>query len=120
MDALAWTWVLLSLLCAGTIAFAGFGLQAAVTATTATVVNQMNKVAGFVLAHVIFREEYSALMIVATIITMLGTVWYSVEGVLARQRKAAAAAAPAPSKPDEETPLNKGESPEAPSRCVIS
>ena len=103
MDGLAWAWVSMSLFVAGMISFSGFGLQAVVSATSATVVNQINKVASFVGAHLIFHDELTPLMAVGTIVTMLGTAWYSGERLMERQKKTAA---PAP-KPDEETPLKK-------------
>lgn len=105
MDGLAWLWVGLSMLVGGMISFSGFGLQAVVSATSATVVNQINKVASFVGAHLIFHDELTPLMIVGTVVTMLGTAWYSGERLMERKAKTAAPA-PAP-KVDEETPLNK-------------
>merc|ERR1711988_826103 len=105
VDGLAWLWVGMSMFVGGMISFSGFGLQAVVSATSATVVNQINKVASFVGAHLIFHDELTPLMIVGTVITMLGTAWYSGERLM--ERKAKQAAAPAPAKVDEETPLKK-------------
>ena len=114
MDQLAWLWVLLSLVVAGAISFTGFGLQAAVSATSATVVNHCNKVISFVLAFLIFRDKFGPWMVLGIAITMAGTVWYGRERLIERelQRKAAeAAGAPPLGKVDEETPLKDKSAP---------
>jgi GDP-mannose transporter len=104
MDGLAWLWVILSLIVAGAISFSGFGLQACVSATSATVVNQVNKVASFIGAALIFHDHLTPLMILGTVISMGGTAWYSAERLM--ERKAPKPAATAPAIKDEKTPLN--------------
>ena len=100
MDGLAWLWVSLSLLTAGFISFSGFGMQAVISATSSTVVNHINKVNSFVVAHVICQDKINVLMSIGMVITLAGTVWYSVERLLERKREAVTA--PAAS---EKTPL---------------
>ena len=78
-------------------------------------VNQVNKVASFIGAHVFFHDQLSPLMIVGTCVAMGGTAWYSAERLMERKR----AAAPAPAKADEETPLKK-EQAEKDSSCIVS
>ena len=48
MTGVEWTWVLSSMVVAGTISFAGFGLAGAVTATTATVCQHSSKIVAMV------------------------------------------------------------------------
>ena len=100
MDGLAWLWVVLSLICAGFISFTGFGMQAMISATSSTVVNHINKVNSFIFAHMIFQDTINPLMIVGMLITMAGTIWYSVERLNERKAEAAPAAAST-----EKTPL---------------
>jgi len=102
MDGLAWLWVSLSLITASFISFTGFGMQAVISATSSTVVNHINKVASFIVAHVIFEDKINALMTIGMIITLGGTIWYSVERLM--ERRAAVAAAPAAGA-SEKTPL---------------
>jgi drug/metabolite transporter (DMT)-like permease len=55
LDTLGWLWVTASMLVASAIAFTGFGMQSALSATSATVVNHINKVAAFVVAFLVFK-----------------------------------------------------------------
>ena len=109
MDGLAWLWVSLSLLCAGFISFTGFGMQAMISATSSTVVNHINKVNSFIFAHMIFQDKINPLMIVGMLITMAGTIWYSVERLNERKAEAAAKAGPAAAA-TEKTPLQSDKS----------
>ena len=108
MDGLAWLWVLLSLICAGFISFTGFGMQAMISATSSTVVNHINKVNSFIFAHLIFQDKINPLMIVGILITMIGTVWYSIERLNERKKETAATAPTAAS--SEKTPLQPDQS----------
>lgn len=101
LDVLAWLWVVFSLVVAGVISFTGFGLQATVSATSATVVNHFNKVASFIAAYLIFKDNFNAWMVVGIIVTLLGTVWYG------RERLAERGSRSQGKPPDEETPLHK-------------
>ena len=105
----AWLWVSLSLLCAGFISFTGFGMQAMISATSSTVVNHINKVNSFIFAHMIFQDKINPLMIVGMLITMAGTIWYSVERLNERKAEAAAKASPAAAS-TEKTPLQPDKS----------
>ena len=67
---------------------------------SSTVVNHINKVNSFVVAHVIFQDKINVLMSIGMVITLAGTVWYSVERLFERKREAVTA--PAAS---EKTPL---------------
>ena len=94
----------MSLLCAGFISFTGFGMQAAISATSSTVVNHINKVSSFVAAHLIFQDKINVLMAVGMIVTLAGTVWYSVERLIEKRTASAQATVPTDAA-DEKTPL---------------
>ena len=108
MDGLAWLWVSLSLVCAGFISFTGFGMQALISATSSTVVNHINKVNSFIFAHLLFQDKINPLMIIGMLITMAGTVWYSVERLNERKVEVTAKAPAAAS--NEKTPLQADQS----------
>jgi drug/metabolite transporter (DMT)-like permease len=110
MDGLAWLWVSLSLVCAGFISFTGFGMQAIISATSSTVVNHINKVNSFIFAHLIFEDTINPLMVVGIVITMLGTVWYSIERLNERKNEAAAKAIAPEAVSSEKTPLRADKS----------
>ena len=52
-------------------------------------VNHINKVNSFIFAHMIFQDTINHLMIVCMLITMAGTIWYSVERLNERKAEAA-------------------------------
>jgi drug/metabolite transporter (DMT)-like permease len=66
-----------SCLVAGLIAFSGFLLQAAVSPTTATVINHLTKVCTFVFSYFIFKDAFSPWMLIGVVLTLAGTVWYT-------------------------------------------
>ena len=72
-----WLAVLGSCIVAGLIAFSGFFLQAAVSPTTATVINHLTKVCTFIASYLIFQDRFGAWMLVGVILTLAGTIWYT-------------------------------------------
>jgi drug/metabolite transporter (DMT)-like permease len=74
-----WMPIMLSLFCAGFIAFTGFLLQAAVHPTTTVIINHLTKVFSFVMGAILFKKSFAASMVVGALITLAGTIWYSHE-----------------------------------------
>ena len=93
-----WFAVNASFLVAGLIAFSGFLLQAAVSPTTATVVNHLTKVCTFVASAILFKDTFGFTMLVGAVVTLAGTVWYSHES---SRKKPVPAAAPSGGAPPE-------------------
>jgi len=80
IDAEGWLWICLSMLIAGSISFAGFGLQGAVTATTATVAQHSSKIVSMLLSLAVFpNTPFTPMMWLAVCITFAGTGWYAFE-----------------------------------------
>merc|ERR1712216_734819 len=86
MDAVDWGMVLASCMVAAVISYAGFGLQAAVSATTASLVNHVNKVLIFILSFIIFKDPFNVWMILGIVATVIGGVWYSYEQIGAKKK----------------------------------
>ena len=91
-----WFAINASFLVAGLIAFSGFLLQAAVSPTTATVVNHLTKVCTFVASAILFKDTFGFSMLVGAVLTLAGTVWYSHEST----RKNPAASPPSGAPPE--------------------
>lgn len=81
MSSLDWGMVLASCVVAAVISFTGFGLQAAVSATTASLVNHVNKVLIFILSFIIFQDPFNGWMIAGIVATVAGGIWYSYEQI---------------------------------------
>eukprot|EP00327_Prymnesium_parvum_P001333 CAMPEP_0182823724 /NCGR_PEP_ID=MMETSP0006_2-20121128/14906_1 /TAXON_ID=97485 /ORGANISM="Prymnesium parvum, Strain Texoma1" /LENGTH=208 /DNA_ID=CAMNT_0024950667 /DNA_START=435 /DNA_END=1061 /DNA_ORIENTATION=+ len=79
ISAEGWVWVGLSILVAASISFAGFGLQAAVTATTNTVCQHCSKMVSLVISVPIFHDAFTMTMAGGVAITFVGSGWYSYE-----------------------------------------
>merc|ERR1712216_458812 len=94
--------VVLSSIVAACISYTGFGLQAAVSATSATVVNHINKVTAFVASFLVFHDRFTPFSLAGIIVTIVGGVWYSKEQMTAKK---AAVPSAAPPHADESTNL---------------
>jgi len=112
-----WLMVALSSLVAACISYTGFGLQAAVSATSATVVNHINKVTAFVASFLVFHDRFTPFSLAGLIITIVGGVWYSKEQMDAKKN-----AAPTEEKkpPSENTTLLEDGKAEAPASSSAS
>lgn len=106
VDGIGWMWIILSLVVAGTISFAGFGLAGAVTSTTATVCQHISKIVSMLVSFAVFSNPVVPLQWCAVAISFAATAWYSYE----RMQNGKKGAAPKGILKSEDSSLLPGES----------